>query len=735
MKKILMLITVLLMSLTIVACNNTEMDKVNYTVTFESNGGTDVLPVMITEDNQKISEPSVSRDGYSLEGWFKESDFTTRWNFLVDVVKSDIVLYAKWSDSAKPVDRLATSDPVVLGLTGAQYGGNIDDFPGQNNLGSVATINNSTEQEEMTIPLSMGIKPLSLPEETTDPLYVYFNWDGSFAVMEDYTMTVDTSRTEQEVLTYNLRDFGSLADYEVIVNYVRYRILAGDKEYIYYEGDAMMDSGNPTAIVLNHQLSEYDEESDSFNIAIQRNDIDLTLADYLINNDDATLEVIGIQIFVVHRAKLIKYWDEDEVIVGSNSEYILYNEFTDLSIATYDAELSMEAEGVPQKSLYDWQPTEEQLDVTYNYLAMFKVFYTAETNVYPDDPDTIYLTQHNIEYGETKEPKIGVQYDLNPDADDNTLYFSIPVQANSVSMYEDESKYITKLTSSYIDMEFLLWVGYKYENGEYKPNANKTGTVTLNEMSNLIINRVPDVDGTLIPVKFEDKIDLIGLYSIRYNQPVVNLINNETVKYPGTNDPIIANMDFTMDWIYQGNIPINLGESTVDEVFVVEQSMYAYKKYKFDINNIMPGQLEEAAEFRRNAMSDFLERFYFELDSLENFVEDYKGDMSNLLPFSIRIANNILYDGENVYNDINHHYINYVEGMVLEEKDDIPVYWHNMAEYDSEEWKWSAAEKWYIGVILHHRGHSQDIIGYSRMQDGLPIVHDPSSLEYWLGIN
>lgn len=727
MKKFLMLIMLLLTSLSVVACNNTEVGEVNYTVTFESNGGTDVLPVVITKDNQKISEPSVSRDGYSLEGWFKESDFTTKWKFLVDVVKSDITLYAKWSDS-EMVDRLATSDPVVLGLRGARYGGDInDDFPDSNeNLGFRTTINKSTEQVEMRRPsgIRMSTKPSNSSEETTDPLttdplYVYFNWDGSFAVMEDYTMTVDTSRTEQEVLSYNLRDFGSLEDYEVFVNYVRYRILAGGKEYIYYEGDAMMDSGSSTALVLNHQLSEYDEESDSFNIVIQRNNIDSTLADYLINNDDATLEVIGIQIFVVHRDKLIKYWDEGEEIVGSNSEYILYNEFTDLSIVTYHPELSMEVEGVPQKSLYDWQPTEEQLDVTYNYLAMFKVFYTVEENVYPDDPDAVYLTQHNIEYGETKEPKIGVQYDLNPDADDNTLYFSMPVQANSISMYEDESKYITE-KGIYVDMEFLIWVGHKYENGVYKPNANKTGTVTLNDMSNLIINKVPDVDGTLIPVKFEDKIDLIGLYSIRYNQPVVNLINNETVKYPGTNDPIIVNMEFTMDWIYQGNIPIDLGESSVDEVFVVEQSMYAYKKYKFDINNIMPGKLDYAAELRRNAMSDFLERFYFEPDSLEDFAEDYKGDISNLVPLTIRIANNILYDGESVYNEIDHHYTNYAEGLVIHEEKNLPVYWRNSTEDDSEEWKWTAVGKW-DDVISH------DLIGESRMQYY-------STLKNWLGI-
>ena len=66
----------------------------------------------------------MSRDGYSLEGWFKESDFTTKWNFLVDV-KSDITLYAKWSDSEMVIPTNAS----IVNLTGAALGGDMNDFP------------------------------------------------------------------------------------------------------------------------------------------------------------------------------------------------------------------------------------------------------------------------------------------------------------------------------------------------------------------------------------------------------------------------------------------------------------------------------------------------------------------------------------------------------------------------------------------------------------------------------
>jgi uncharacterized repeat protein (TIGR02543 family) len=776
----------------LVSCVRTIEEEV-YTITFESNGGTQVEPLEISEgtlfNELDITDPTY--EGYTFEGWYLDealesevagdyeivSDITlyasweiipgnvtisfylyddvyeepmviqegstidpsslpnpVRTHFIFDgwylrdnyvaevsdtfVFNEDWVLYAKWIDDPHAV--IATDDPVVLGLTGAQYGGDIN-FPTQQNLGSSTIIRNesvetldsgATTMSYRT--LGMTTKPLTLE---SDPLYVYFNWDGSFAVMEDYTMTVDTSRTEQEVLSYNLNDFADLADYEVFVNYVRYKITAGGEEYVYYEGDAMMDSGNSTAIVLNNQTVEYDEVTQSFNIAIQRQDIDETLATYLSSHSDATLEVIGIQIFVIHRAKTVEYWDDGETIVGSNSKYIYYDETTDLSVASYHPGLSVDVEGVPQETLYDWVQTGAEPDVNYNYLAMFKVFYALEENVFPENPDTIYLTQHNIEYGETKEPNIGVQYDQNPNADEHTLYFSVPVQANTVSMYEDEREYFESPDTMYRGMEFLIWVGHKYdENGEYKFNSNKTGTMTLNERSNLIINEVPDVNGNMISVNIGDKVDLIGLYSIRYNEPVINLLNNQVVNYPGTTEPIIANMDFTMDWIYQGNIPIDLGTSTVDDVFVVEQSMYIYKNYKFDINDVMFGRLEESAEVRRALLEGYLYRFYLEADTYE-IIADYTGDLTNLLPFTIRISNNTIYANNNTYNDAFNQYKNWYPYVLIMDDYSIGIYWQNIED-------WSTIIFWYRGYYY------RDIIEYSKTH-----VKDMESLEYWLGIS
>lgn len=52
---------------TVFACKNKNIE---FTVTFESNGGSEVQPIIFNEENQKISKPVVTRDGYSLDGWY-----------------------------------------------------------------------------------------------------------------------------------------------------------------------------------------------------------------------------------------------------------------------------------------------------------------------------------------------------------------------------------------------------------------------------------------------------------------------------------------------------------------------------------------------------------------------------------------------------------------------------------------------------------------------------------------
>ena len=69
-------------------------------ISFETMGAGAVNPVRI-KVGELISEPQgLSRPGYYLVGWYREADFTTKWNFATDRVSSDMTLYAKWVSSS-----------------------------------------------------------------------------------------------------------------------------------------------------------------------------------------------------------------------------------------------------------------------------------------------------------------------------------------------------------------------------------------------------------------------------------------------------------------------------------------------------------------------------------------------------------------------------------------------------------------------------------------------------------
>lgn len=89
----------------ITACNNTTKPveenppavQVQVTVTFETNGGTEV-PAQGALTGELISEPGApTRYGYDLVGWYKDSACTQKWNFASDTVTGNMTLYALWA--------------------------------------------------------------------------------------------------------------------------------------------------------------------------------------------------------------------------------------------------------------------------------------------------------------------------------------------------------------------------------------------------------------------------------------------------------------------------------------------------------------------------------------------------------------------------------------------------------------------------------------------------------------
>jgi uncharacterized repeat protein (TIGR02543 family) len=74
----------------------------SYTVTFSLNGAPGTAPahpaVLHGGKIMLPSRPSPTREGYTLDGWYRNPDGTgAEWNFVTDTVTENIILYAKWT--------------------------------------------------------------------------------------------------------------------------------------------------------------------------------------------------------------------------------------------------------------------------------------------------------------------------------------------------------------------------------------------------------------------------------------------------------------------------------------------------------------------------------------------------------------------------------------------------------------------------------------------------------------
>jgi len=89
-----LLLLIGLIAFTLTSCN---LSKPTFSVTFNSNQGTEITTQVILE-NELANEPSTpTKSGYTFLNWYKESTLTNQWNFSIDKVIEDITLYAKWT--------------------------------------------------------------------------------------------------------------------------------------------------------------------------------------------------------------------------------------------------------------------------------------------------------------------------------------------------------------------------------------------------------------------------------------------------------------------------------------------------------------------------------------------------------------------------------------------------------------------------------------------------------------
>ena len=71
-------------------------NPVTYTVSFNSNGGSNVPAQKVLENNYAVKPNDPVKSGYEFYGWYTDSSLTTRFNFQTKLINSNITLYAKW---------------------------------------------------------------------------------------------------------------------------------------------------------------------------------------------------------------------------------------------------------------------------------------------------------------------------------------------------------------------------------------------------------------------------------------------------------------------------------------------------------------------------------------------------------------------------------------------------------------------------------------------------------------
>lgn len=93
--------TVITENKTLVAEWNAYVTPTNYTVSFETYGGSSVAAQDVAPGGKATRpSPDPTRSGFDFENWYKDSGCTALWDFDTETVTADTTIYAKWTPVA-----------------------------------------------------------------------------------------------------------------------------------------------------------------------------------------------------------------------------------------------------------------------------------------------------------------------------------------------------------------------------------------------------------------------------------------------------------------------------------------------------------------------------------------------------------------------------------------------------------------------------------------------------------
>ncbi|MCF7926997.1 MAG: Ig-like domain-containing protein [Candidatus Izimaplasma sp.] len=127
MKKLVLFLSAFILAITLVGCGNSPDEPTTYTVTFDTDGGTEIAAQEV-KNGYKVTKPQdPEKDGYVFSGKWMEGK--SEWDFDVDIVTEDITLTADWLVvSSTPSNIKMTDDLFTSTVTWQQTDADLQTF-------------------------------------------------------------------------------------------------------------------------------------------------------------------------------------------------------------------------------------------------------------------------------------------------------------------------------------------------------------------------------------------------------------------------------------------------------------------------------------------------------------------------------------------------------------------------------------------------------------------------------
>jgi uncharacterized repeat protein (TIGR02543 family) len=157
-----------------------------HTVTFDTDSGAPVPAQQFIEDGGKVTRPETdpAKSGYTFDNWYKDSGFTTLWNFNTDTVTANTTIYAKLDINKYTVTFDSNGGTTVSPITQVNHGSTIIKPADPTKTGGANVLYEFNDWYYLNQSSQQVTFNFSTP--ITDNITLYARWN-SFLTVTDFT--------------------------------------------------------------------------------------------------------------------------------------------------------------------------------------------------------------------------------------------------------------------------------------------------------------------------------------------------------------------------------------------------------------------------------------------------------------------------------------------------------------------------------------------------------------------